>query len=258
MTEKVSFDSLYENAIKTTYESISKRYQQKIDIIENMLNLEWEISRRYASALKLPEVVVNEETDLLLEVYLKNLFNIRDALHLLKRGSFGNSMTILRQCFESLIISKYACLSSNSSILQKWNDGDYISMGRNIFPQIKEPSKSIFKRDWDLLCELSHASHAGGTRINHFDLEKDQLPIYVNFAFIKKYLECNYHLFNTYFITSSIRYYTEYYDKHNPNSKPIKEVKKDVKFMLTENKKNLLQEDRLFIYHYKLKWKIGE
>ena len=105
---------------------------------------------------------------------------------------------------------------------------------------------------WDLLRSYSHSSIYSQQIV--IDWKTHSADIAGNFIFLRLLLECNYHLLSSHLINSTMRYYSEKYGDRNY----IRSLKKGMRDIIKESKKNMQIEPRKFIYTYKKSWKIIE
>lgn len=234
--------------------NINKILKEDRVIINSLFNLQYKLAREYLWTINLDMLGVTEKATIILATaWSKNNISLYTAYRLTNEGLYGPARLILRHCFEFLMLSKYCALTSNDSLLQKWDKGDSnISLTNDVLNKLKKPKKDEFFEFWKLLCKFTHAtiySNQPGIKID----KKEIIEIKFNYLFIRTLLECNYHLLNSYLINDSIKFYGDYYGK---GKKYTSDIRKKIRSLLVSHKKDMKKKSKKLIYDYKLKWTI--
>ena len=193
-----------------TEEKVSQKFVEKIQLAQQILNTSYSIATPYVS-LALSQIMEknSERGSMLFSAYHRNLFAFYGALDLTKRGLFGPARPILRHIFEALIIAKYLSLSEDPKIYKAWEKGGFIYLSKQVLKKIEAPDPSSFQEFWKTLSEVTHATRYS-QQISF--LPSHVLPhVHFNLDLILGFLECHYHLLSSHFLTSSIKYYGNYY-----------------------------------------------
>jgi hypothetical protein len=189
----------------------------------------------------------NENKIILNASYYKNTMSFVSSTEMTLRGFYGSARIILRQIFEFLIIGKYSSISEDSGFTKHWIQGGQINIGRQILNKLKKPNTAEFNALYEALCNYNHATpYAQQIGLS---FERNQSEIQLNLVVILALLECNYHLLNTHYIDSTMRYYGLAYQ-----GEEVKNNKKKLKELFASNRKYLGKPSLAVIKDYKSTW----
>lgn len=236
---------------------INKEYKYMKVLIEKIFNLEFELNHIYTRILKIrPNVEC--WADLLASAYQKNLVAIYHSYELTNKGGYNSAAIFFRYIYEFLILSKFCAIANDYSLYERWGEGKQIRMGREIFDRLEKKTNEELYRFYSEMCNFTHPTIASQQPF-YFDSKYFD---YVgnNYAIILFLLEMNYHMLNSYFVNSSIKYYSEMYsgEEIGRGKEKTDPIKKELKKLFALSKKCLHGNSRKLIYQYKLKWKIKE
>ncbi len=248
---KYPFDFILEKDLKNK-KIIEVEHSEEIELAKNMFNSQYQLLLEYSCVLNSHIMISqkNVETDLLMTALLKNMDVFYTSIDLNIRGLYGGARTLLRYIFEYQLIAKYCAISRDAQLLSRWENGSNISMQRDVFNKIDYPNVYEFKELWRLLCKFTHATIYSQQK--YLDYKDNKLEVSSNFTFLKILLELNYHLLNSYFITSSMKFYVNHYG----NPEISKELRRIMKDLIKHSKKDMEEASKKLIYNYKLKWRI--
>jgi hypothetical protein len=193
-------------------------------------------------------------TPIALSGFYKSLLSIYGSYKLTIEGQYGSARILLRHALEYLLIAKYCSLSGKNSLIEKWGNGDDISLEREVLSKLVSPLPIRFRGMWKLLCQFTHATVY--SQQVEFEAEKNEKEISTNFAFIKAFLEMNYHLLNRHLINNPMKFYFECYEKEEGKFK-FKSLKKDIKSLFSISKKNILDETKGVVKDYISSWQLN-
>ncbi len=259
MTQKPIFNQLNKKA-KDNKILILEKFKEDIQEIIEIFNLQYDYIEEHLKVASLEYYLSMEYySNMLATAFRKNMFSFYSAFHSTQQGLFGSARIVLRNIYEFLLIGKYSAISEDNKFIDKWTEGKDVSLQREVFSNIISPKLVEIKELWKLLCKFTHSTiYAQQIDFNANRFFKD---IKFNLILLKVLLEMNFHLLNSYYINSSLRYYTQesnIYPVNEFNKIPIKEKKKLLKLLFKKTKSKMEREPRKVIYDYKLKWKIKE
>lgn len=249
-----SFINQMEDFSKKVSRNSSIEFKEEIDLIRSNIDNQYDILNYYISTKTFdPYARVANYTVMILSANFKNILSLYNALELTVSGQCGASRMLFRNIYENLAISKYISISKNSCLLSKWENGDEISVGNEIFRKIKSPRSYVLSEFWRNLCCYVH----GTVFSSQVDFLYDNLrkEIKLNLAFIEILLYLNYHVMNSYAVGNRLKYYTKFgldcvedglYDKK------IKNIRKEVNLI----RKRLYKDSKKIVYDFCLKWEI--
>ncbi|HEU4457090.1 MAG TPA: hypothetical protein VFR81_28740, partial [Longimicrobium sp.] len=233
-------------------EIISAKLGSKITRIERLIDIEMLIASHFVWMFDTgfaPRIEAERTTFWL---FHKNISAAFDALSLLRRGAFGSARIILRQILESLIIAKYCALSEDESLALKWQAGRIIYLSKEVFQRITDPDTASLYELWGLMSNYTHASIFAQQRTPIIDDEIEWDELNVTFVYLEILLECNYHLLNSYIITSSMAYYASNYR----SSYAVPELRAEAHNLFREARRNFGPGARKLLTTYKRRWKL--
>jgi len=254
--------SLFDILDKKINENItynSTEYKNQLEQIKKMFDIQNYILFECAKIIEI-EPYLNEDdfTTLVKTALVKNMYSISSAIRLTIDGLVGSARIIMRNVFEFLLIAKYASISNDSTFITKWENGEEISLSRQIFRNITYPKSDEIKRFWNMLCRYTHGTvYSQQIEIDSKDIKND---IKLNLLFIRMLLEMNYHVLNSHFTNDSISYYTNFYitnySGEDSKIKVFKLYKDELRTLFKESKSTMEKEPRKVIYDFKLKWEL--
>ena len=257
MTQKPIFNQLNKKA-KDNEILIVEKFKEDIQEIIEIFNLQYEYLEEHLRVESLEYYLsMDYYSNMLATAFRKNMFSFYSAFNATQQGLFGSARIVLRNIYEFLLIGKYAAISEDNKFIDKWIEGKDVSLKREVFCKIITPKSEEIKKLWKLLCKYTHST-IYAQQID-FDANGYFNEIKFNLIIMKTLLEMNFHLMNSYYINSSLRYYTQesdIYPVNEFNEIPVKEKKKLLKLLFKKTKSKMEREPRKVIYDYKLKWKI--
>lgn len=233
-------------------EIIESRYQEEIMLIRKNFDAQMDLMGLYLLVIDNdPYVEQDEYTLMLFSAIYKNFITIYSAIELTLNGLYGSARILFRNIFEFQIIAKATALRQDTDLLKKWQQGEDISLRREVFSKIQKPNSPEIKELWKTLCQFTHGTvYSQQVKLKYEDIKDD---VKFNIVCLKILLDMNYHLMNAYAANNSIQYYTEFMsDLQKEDS--FKNKKKLIQNQLTELRRNLQPQPKKVIYDYKLKW----
>lgn len=229
-------------------------------IAKNILDYQYQLFNEHISlAANCTFIDTGKYGKLLATTLHKNLFSFNAAIGLTEEGMFGSARLIFRNIYEYLVLSKYVCLKDDIKLYRKWENGDNISLKRAIFSNIKDPRSKALNLFWQSLCQLTHSTiYSQQVNIEYDDDNK--VNIELNLVYLRILLDMNYHLMNTYYFTSSMKYHLDRIDREESIFEVgmLKLTKGELKELLIKSRAELKEEPRKIIYDYKRKWQFKE
>lgn len=220
--------------------------------INQSLNTQFELCMLYLKVRKNDPYVVEENyTSMLFTAVFKNYISISSAFDLTLQGLYGSARILLRSAFEFLIIAKTIAIRNDNQLLNKWNDGENISLKTEVFGNIISPNSTEIKQFWKALCKYTHATINSQQIL--FEYEKIENDIKINLVLIKMLLVMNYHVLNTYAANRSIQYYTKF-AVDTAGDGLFDSYKREIRQQIDEMRKTLLKDPKRVVFDFSLKW----
>lgn len=234
-------------------EFVKDKFKNSIKIIDEAFDKEIELFEMISWTLDEAMQATNYTTQISLSGFFKSLLSIYSAYGLNIKGQYGSSRILLRHAFEYLLIAKYSAVSNNSTIIEKWENGENVVIGRDIFHKLNSPDSERFRTLWKILCKYTHATIY--SQQNEFNAVNNVAEINTNFAFIRALLEMNYHLFNRHCINSSMKFYFDDYASEEEKNR-FKVLKKEIRTLFSVSKRTMADETKKVIRDYVSSWEI--
>lgn len=204
-----NFVTQFHQNVNKNNEMCDQEFAWDIHLIELNLNMQYDIfSHYFITLIKDPYAHGEKYTEMIFSAIFKNLLSLISALDLTRKGQCGSARMIFRNVYENLIISKYIALQKDYVLLKKWEDGEDISIAKEIFRKIKYPNSEELKEFWKILCCYIHGTVYSQSIYMKFDQLKEDMDL--NFVFIQMLLCMNYHVMNSYALNQSLKYYTKF------------------------------------------------
>lgn len=247
------FVEIFEIAVSANYSDINMKHEQDIERICSSFNYQYELMSHYIGLFQV--AYINRANTLLFSTFHKSLINLKTAFYLNRRSLWGPLRPLIRQVFESLMISKYCALNYESQeVLKFWEEGKQISMGK-IFKTMEVSDLNTLKELWGVLSDITHATKfASQPTLTYGTNRTDTADVVVNFIWIELMLECKYHLLTEHIITSSMTYYLKYYAPERYER--VKLLKKLLRQNYSESKKRMKGDERKILQAYKNSWSV--
>lgn len=213
-----------------------------------MFNLFYTIINQQLEIINLNIIVSNYKnntfSDVILSLCYKNLISLLSTVNLIKQGYIGSAKIIFRNVYEGLLIGKYMGLTYDYDYYEKWQNGDQISIKKDIFTKlVKKPSNESVQF-WDILNKYTHST----VYSQDFALEYEKKELDNCHTIISCLLEMNYHLLNT-FSSKYYNYYLKYYF-----GSYYKEKKENLKTNLSISRRMIDPRCKKVIKEYSAKW----
>ena len=239
---------------KNVSRNSSDEFKEEIDLIRSNIDNQYDILSRYLLTTECDPYARGEEyTNMILSANFKNILSLYNALELTVSGQCGASRMLFRNVYENLVISKCISISKNSSLLRKWENGDEISIGSEVFRKIKSPRSYVLSEFWRNLCCYVHGTVFSSQIDFFYENLRDEIKL--NLAFIEILLCLNYHVMNSYAVSNIIKYHTKFYldcVEDGLYEKKIKKLRNEVNFI----RKGLYKDSKKIVYDFCLKWEI--
>ena len=251
--DEKSFVELFEIVVSANFSEINMKHKKDIERICSSFNYQYEIMSYYVRLFHIG--YINHANELLFTTFHKSLINLKTAFYLNRRSLWGPLRPLLRQVFESLLISKYCSLNYQSrEVLKLWKEGKQISLGK-IFKKIEISDLDALKELWGVLNDITHATKfSSQPTLTYRSNRTDIADVTVNFIWIELMLECKYHLLTEHIINSSLTYYLKSYAPEDYER--VKFLKKMLRQNYNESKKRMKGNERKILQAYKSSWSI--
>lgn len=248
--------------VKENTIEITKRIANQIASAEKLIDIQcniashfigwWSSNTSFAHSGHSAEIY-----PLLISSFHKNIFSFFSALRLSSCGLYGAARPLMRNIFESLMISKFSSISDNLSVMKKWHNEEIVYFSNSVLKKIKIPSSEEFYSFWSLVCEYSHTTRSSLQISLDINDKENFEEINLNIAIINALLECNYHLLNTHLITIKYEYMGKFYSSPHFSKLPkykVPELRKAAHTIFKSNRKFLGSGSVKLISAYKRKW----
>jgi hypothetical protein len=225
-------------------------FSEHYDRLRNIIELEYQIACNYFWIVNgCCYAEVNPAYPLLMRTFAGSLVAINSAVELTVDGAYSNALPLMRQVYEGTMIAKLCSLAPSLDVFDRWLDGEYVVFTTDVLRRISKPDVAEFKRFWQCLSGVTHASYYSGQADYENESVVNAAP--TNFIFAQMLLEANYHLLCSHLITQSMRYYQKAFTPDPQleiNRKKLKELlcKKNIAFMA--------ESGRRFIRDFRSTW----
>lgn len=175
-----SFVEIFETVVAENYSEINMKHEQDIERICSSFNYQYELMSHYIGLFQV--AYINRANTLLFSTFHKSLINLKTAFYLNRRSLWGPLRPLVRQVFESLMISKYCALNYESrEVLKFWEEGKQISIGK-IFKNIEVSDLNTLRELWGILSDITHATKfASQPTLTYGTNRTDTADVMVNF-----------------------------------------------------------------------------
>lgn len=257
----VSMTSKFDEIAQENTKNFSRTYQDLIGGIRELLDVECRITGCFVGWWLAPWTLKKGHKELMplqFSLFHRSFFTIYSALSLTVSGFYEAARPLLRNIFESLMISKFCDVCDDDSVMKKWDSGETVYFANSILKKIEVPDPAPFSEFWNIICEHSHATKASGQPSIELKDENEEINVPVNLAVINALLECNYHLLNTHLITPELNYMHKFYSNSKPKVRDYEtpELRKRAHVQFKKDRIFLNSELIKLIYAYKKKWVI--
>ncbi len=171
---------------------VEKEFKEKIKIISGLIEHETKLSGIYLhQCLTKQRIGTKYKENVVLNNTIGNQpYRSISTLLLIRSSFYGSARPILRQFFESLIITKYA--EHNSDLGKRWHaqnesnsSSEQVSLSRDVLIPLLKRGKEVgaLRETWRSLCAMSHATRQSQQvlRVPNPD-EKGQFEEYLGVA----------------------------------------------------------------------------
>jgi len=237
---------------KENQKVIRETYKTNIRIINKSIN-----NQLYLNLIHLMPISsgygynIDSFCQMCLTACFKNLITLNSCLELTLKGEYGTARMLFRYIVENLYIAKTIVITKDLELLDKWKKGDIISLKNNIFKKVIKPDSEHLKEMWTMLCEFTHGtiySQQVSFKFKDIKTETD-----FNFTFMNIILILNYHVFNSYACTPSLKYYTRQMQEISDDNSYIT-IEKNEKKNLKELEHNLNKKSKSVIRDFRKRW----
>lgn len=246
---------LTETINKITIENkiqIETDYDVDIKSIIETYNTQTELLLLYLSALKNdPYVKADAYSSIIFTAIYKNYISLYTALDLTLQGLYGAARILFRNIYEFLIISKTIASRKDDELLRKWNNGEEISLNRDVFSRVIKPKSLEMKILWKTLCEYTHGTiYSQQVKLEYQEIKNE---IKMNFVCLKILVDINYHVMNIFAANASIQYYAKFIsDLHTIDF--LKDKKKEIHAQISLIRKTLSEKPKRAVLDFISKW----
>jgi len=246
------FTETFYNISVENRRKIENKHPEDIHIIMNTYNTQMELLQLYLLVLDSdPYVEPDEFSSMIFTAIYKNYISLYSALDLTLQGFYGAARILFRNVYEFLIISKAVAIRKDIGLLEKWKNGDDISLRKEVFSRVKKPKSLEMQNLWKTLCEFTHGTiYSQQVKLEYNEIKNE---VKFNFVCMKMLLDMNYHVLNSYAANSSIQYYAKFMsDLHETDT--LKNKKKEIRTQISSIRKTLLKEPKRVILDFISKW----
>lgn len=192
-----------------------------------------------------------EVSSVILNAFHSNLFHFWSALDLTSKGFFGSARPLFRLIYESLLISKFCSLHTDTTLFQRWSTGDpRLSISRDVLNKISTPDVPELRVFWSRLCGVTHFSIYSGQI--ELEAESTKKEIMSNYVVLYILLSMNSHLLRCHLLDRTVLYYLDYYGDGSwkAHRDKLREASNEMTSLLEKPGRALVRE-------YSRKWILG-
>jgi hypothetical protein len=233
--------------------AVDNEHRRDITLLRSGMDCLYAMVSQHTWVFNAPSIAIqNKATTVLFSTLHKNLIALHTSLKLTRLGLYGPARSILRHVYESLLIAKFCSVSHDTSLYEKWKEGNSVYLSNGILKKICSPDIAPFSEFWGLLSDYSHATvYAQQVHLNVRSVP-DEVPL--NLVYLRILLDCLSHLVGSHLITPSMRYYTKRY-RGGPDLLPA--LRAELQQILSESRSTLLEQPRAIIRNYRATWKLA-
>ncbi len=248
-----SFVALVEAIESENATAVDNEHRRDIALLRSGMDCLYAMVSQHTWVFNAPGIAIqNKATTVLFSTLHKNLIALHTSLKLTRLGLYGPARSILRHVYESLLIAKFCSVSHDTSLYEKWKEGNSVYLSKGILKKIYSPDIAPFSEFWGLLSDYSHATvYAQQVHLNVRSVP-DEVPL--NLVYLRILLDCLSHLVGSHLITPSMRYYTKRY-RRGPDLLPA--LRAELQQILSESRSTLLEQPRTIIRNYRATWKLA-
>lgn len=112
---------------------VDAEHGQELELLRAGLNSLYLMAAQYAWLLDAPHIAIqNQATTILFSTLHKNLIALHTSLKLSRLGLYGPARSMLRHVFESLLIAKFCSINQNTSLYERWKEGDAVYLTNGV------------------------------------------------------------------------------------------------------------------------------
>jgi hypothetical protein len=152
-------------------------------------------------------------SSLMFNAFLSNLYHLWASADLTCKGYYGSVRPILRLVFEGLLIAKFCSTCTGYELYDRWEKGEPISLGRDVFGRIKKPMVPELRELWKTLCSVTHFSTFAGQPT--LELHAVQSEGRHNYSIIFMLLVMNDHLLRMHIVDRRLTYFMDRYSEND-------------------------------------------
>lgn len=232
--------------LKKEEKKLKKDFKKLIIIFKETINFQAELSRHLLLSREMGLNMKYWDTmPLLHSSYLKNLTTFISILELIEKNLWGPARMLIRNLFESLLLSKYCFITKNQKLFERWDSGDHINITFEVINKIQDNKELIeFKNTLNKYTHFSVYSNQG-------TWEYDSTQTKLTFFYLYLMLQMNFTMYHRYLINNNsvkesiIRYlgfdklyfYDYIYSNTKDNLIKLKKI-----FIKTDKSKKLFKE----------------
>jgi hypothetical protein len=226
-------------------------YNTPIRQIEQLLDLHYAFACWHVSTFDTVRPDPDPTEKLLFSAVHKNQIALFALLEMTQAGLFGPARPLLRQVFEAQVIAKFAALSPNSIVARKWANGEYVPIGRLVFPHIEQPAMEPAVAFWGVLHRYVHASPSSQQVSLYAKHNQDEIGL--DLIFITLLLFNQTHLLTQHAFSATSRRYASRYAP----SQTISNLRKEMRQLLGAMHRHFSSEGKALVRSYRAPWIIG-
>lgn len=246
------FIELVEQLETNNSDLVGAEYSSEIQLLHQGMNTIYTMACEFAWLFNNQHIaILSHANTVLFSTLHKNLIALYTSLKLTRVGLYGPARSMLRHAYEALLIAKFCAVSDNTSIYDKWKEGDIVYLSKGVLKRISHPDTEVFSEYWGLMSEYTHATiYAQQVELN-VKAAPDEVPL--NLVYLRTLLDCQYHLVNRHLITPSMIYYTKRYRRGHD---PLPELRRTMRQLINESRSTLLPRPKELIRSYCANWSL--
>lgn len=136
---------------------------------------------------------------LIIAVLTRNVNMIYSMIKLTEKGEFGMVKSLARQTLELLMLSKYCAATRDNAMAERWLNGGEFNLYKDCIRNLKVPNKKEMSEFWRMLCKFTHGTTFSQQSTMYWRLGENN-DVSLCLSFIRIFILCNYHLFNTVYL----------------------------------------------------------
>ena len=198
-----NYTEITEEDMQWTIEKEKVDFEYDTKFIEKTINLLDDILAAYTTAICLKGMIKSKLAQISMAIIRKNIDYLYSTFLLTRQGMYGSARVIFRNIYESLIILKTVAIANDEQLLQKWINGEEISLRSSVFRKIEYPISEEMKVLWNDLCRFCHGTIYSIEQEKNYSEAKGNIEY--NYVIIEMLVYMNFHVLNRYVFSEGMK-----------------------------------------------------